>query len=122
MNARLVMKQYSEKNFESSRKIEKEKLNFGYQSTYITLMGLIVFLLLYYVWILNANATKGYTIRQLEETQKELKVELDRLNVKIAELDSLETMSSDELFQDMVPIEDPNYLVLKENVQFAFKD
>ena len=70
MNARLVMKQYSEKNFESSRKIEKEKLNFGYQSTYITLMGLIVFLLLYYVWILNANATKGYTIRQLEETQK----------------------------------------------------
>mgnify|MGYP001443665404 CR=1 FL=1 len=122
MNARLVMKQYSEKNFESSRKIEKEKLNFGYQSTYITLMGLIVFLLLYYVWILNANATKGYTIRQLEETQKELAVELDRLNVKIAELDSLETMSSDELFQDMVPIEDPNYLVLKENVQFAFKD
>ena len=85
-------------------------------------MGLIVFLLLYYVWILNANATKGYTIKQLEETQKELEVELDRLNVKIAELDSLETMSSDELFQDMVPIEDPNYLVLKENVQFAFKD
>ena len=122
MNARLVMKQYSEKNFESSRKIEKEKLNFGYQSTYITLMGLIVFLLLYYVWILNANATKGYTIRQLQETQKELEVELDRLNVKIAELDSLETMSSDELFQDMIPIEDPNYLVLKENVQFAFKD
>ena len=116
------MKQYQEKNFESLRKREKEKLNFGYQSTYITLMGLIVFLLLYYVWILNANATKGYTIIQLEKTQKELKVELDRLNVKIAELDSLETMSSDELFQDMVPIEDPNYLVLKDTVQFALKD
>ena len=116
------MKQYREKNFETQRKIEKEKLNFGYQSTYIALMWLIVFLLLYYVWIINANATKGYTIIQLEKTQKELKVELDRLNVKIAELDSLETMGSDEVFQDMVPIEDPNYLVLKENVQYAFKD
>ena len=122
VNARLVMKQYNEKLFSSARKLEKEKLHFWYQSTYITLLGLIVFLLLYYVWILNANATKGYMIKELENTQNELKVELDRLNVKIAELDSLETISSDEIFEQMLPIEDPNYLVLKENVQYVYKD
>ena len=116
------MKQYNEKLFSSARKLEKEKLHFWYQSTYITLLGLIVFLLLYYVWILNANATKGYMIKELENTQNELKVELDRLNVKIAELDSLETISSDEIFEQMLPIEDPNYLVLKENVQYVYKD
>ena len=120
MNARLVMKQYTERNFSSSRKIEKEKLNFWYQSTYITLLGLIVFLLLYYVWILNANATQGYTIRQLEKSQKTLKEELDRLDVKIAELDSLENISSDEVFDNMLPIEDPNYLVIKQWVQYVY--
>lgn len=114
------MKQYSEIPFSSQRKVEKEKLNFWYQSTYVTLLWLIVFLLLYYVWILNANATQGYTIIQLEKTQKELKIELDRLNVKIAEIDSLENISSNEIFQNMVPVEDPNYLVMKEAVQYVY--
>ena len=31
---------------------------FGINTTYIALFSIIVFLLLYYVWILNANATK----------------------------------------------------------------
>lgn len=85
-------------------------------------MGLIAFLLLYYVWILNANATQGYTIRKLEKSQNELKVELDRLDVKIAEIDSLNTIRADETFEDMVPVEDPNYLVIKEGVQYVYNN
>ncbi len=88
----------------------------------MTLMGLIAFLLLYYVWILNANATQGYTIRKLEKSQNELKVELDRLDVKIAEIDSLNTIRADETFEDMVPVEDPNYLVIKEGVQYVYNN
>lgn len=114
------MKQHPEIHFSSQRKREKEKLTFGYQSTYMTLLWLIGFLLLYYVWILNANATQGYSIRKLEKVQNELKVELDRLDVKIAELDSLENISSDELLQDMIPIEDPNYLVIKESDKYVY--
>lgn len=112
MNPKLVVRE-PQKNFFSRRKRDQEKLQFGYQSTYIALISVIGFLLIYYVWILNANATQGYTIRQLEKTQNELKVELDRLNVKIAELDSLDSVSSDELFDNMEAIEDPDYLVIK---------
>lgn len=122
MNPRLVMKEHPDVNFSSLRVKEKQKLNFGYQSTYMALIGLIAFLLLYYVWILNANATQGYTIRQLEKTQNELKVELDRLDVKIAELDSLDSIRSDESLKNMLPVEDPNYLVYKDGTQYVFNN
>lgn len=85
-------------------------------------MSIISFLLVYYVWILNANATQWYNIRQLEKTQNELKVELDRLNVKIAELESLDSVSSDDIFNNMEPIEDPDYLVIKEGVQYVYNN
>ncbi len=122
MNPRLIHKQHPDSHFDSLRKKEKAKLTFGYQSTYSALLGLIGFLLLYYVWILNANATQGYTIRQLEKTQNELKVELDRLDVKIAELDSLDSISAESALDNMVPVEDPDYLVYKEGVQYVFQN
>ncbi|NDK09967.1 hypothetical protein GW846_04255 [Candidatus Gracilibacteria bacterium] len=122
MNPRLIHKQHPDSHFSSMRKQEKEKLTFGYQSTYSALLGLIGFLLLYYVWILNANATQGYTIRQLEKNQNELKVELDRLNVKIAEIDSLDSIGAEDALNNMQQVEDPNYLVYKSNVQYVFKN
>lgn len=121
MNPRLVVRE-PQKNFFSRRKRDQEKLQFGYQSTYVALMSIISFLLVYYVWILNANATQWYNIRQLEKTQNELKVELDRLNVKIAELESLDSVSSDDIFNNMEPIEDPDYLVIKEGVQYVYNN
>jgi len=122
VNPRLIHKQHPDSHFSSMRKQEKEKLTFGYQSTYSALLGLIGFLLLYYVWILNANATQGYTIRQLEKNQNELKVELDRLNVKIAEIDSLDSIGAEDALNNMQQVEDPNYLVYKSNVQYVFKN
>jgi hypothetical protein len=108
-------------SFLSERKRNKEKLQFGYQSTYIALLGVIGFLLIYYVWILNANATQGYTIRELENIGTELKVELERLDVKIAELESSESISSDQNMQNMMEeYEDPNYLVIRDNVQYVY--
>lgn len=110
-------------SFLSKRKQNQDKLQFGYQSTYMILLGLIGFLLLYYVWILNANATQGYTIRELEDTQKELKVELERLDVKIAEIESSESIGSDKTLESiMEEYQDPNYLVIKENVQYVYNN
>jgi hypothetical protein len=109
------------KSFLSSRKKDKDKLQFGYQSTYIALLGVIGFLLIYYVWILNANATQWYTIRELENAGKELKVELERLDVKIAELESSQSISSDEGIQNMMEeYEDPNYLVIRDDIQYVY--
>ncbi len=122
MNPRLVMTQKQE-SFLAKRKQSKQKLQFGYQSTYIGLLGMIAFLLIYYVWILNANATQGYTIRELENIQKEYKVELERLDVQIAELESTGSVWSDETLQEiMEQYEDPNYLVIKENVQYVYNN
>lgn len=108
-------------SFLADRKRNKEKLQFGYQSTYMILLGLIGFLLIYYVWILNANATQWFAIRDLENTQKQLKVELDRLDVKIAEIESSRSIESDETLRwIMEEYEDPDYLVYKENIQYVF--
>lgn len=122
MNPRLVMNRQSE-SFLAERKRNKEKLQFGYQSTYMILLGLIGFLLIYYVWILNANATQWFAIRDLENTQKQLKVELDRLDVKIAEIESSRSIESDETLKwIMEEYEDPDYLVIKDNVQYVYNN
>ena len=121
MNPRLVLRDIPSK-FSSNRKKEKENLRFGYASTYFTLLAMITFLLIYYVWTLNANATQGYNIRALQQTQTELKIELERLDVKIAEIESLDTITSDPLFENMVPIEDPDYVVIRSDVQYVYND
>lgn len=121
MNPKLILRD-KPSHFSSERKREKEKLNFGFTSTYVTIASIIAFLLIYYVWILNANATQGYNIRQLEKNQNELKVELDRLDVKIAELESLDTITSDDIIDDMVPVEDPDYLVIRSDVQYVYNN
>lgn len=108
------------KNFYSKRKEEKEKFNFWITSTYITMLSLISLLLLYYVWILNANATKWYNIRELERESRELMMEKSQLKVKIAELESLTTILQDDDLKNMEKVEDPDYLVIKEDVQYVF--
>ena len=77
-------------------------------------------MLLYYVWILNVNATKGYNIKELEIEKKQLLMEKELLDVKIAELESLSTILSDDDLQNMERIDNPSYLVVKENVQYVY--
>lgn len=121
MNARLIMN-HTSKNFSSKRIKEQEKTRSGFQSTYIGLVWCICFLLIYYVISLNTSATLGYDIRNLENVQNELKIELDRLEVKIAEIESLDTISSDDIYDMMVPSDDPDYLVIKEGVQYVYNN
>ncbi len=121
MNNKVVFKSPS-KDFLSKRKKEKEKLEFWFNSTYTILASVIWFLIIYYVWILNANATKGYNIRQLERQQTELLLEQERLEVKIAELESLSNILSDEELDDMEKVEEPDYLVIKENESYVYND
>lgn len=46
---------------------------------------MIALLGIYYVWILNANATKGYNIRTLQATNRELSFQENLLDIHIAE-------------------------------------
>ena len=108
------------RSFSSKRKTEKDQFDFWVTSTYIALLSLISLLLLYYVWILNVNATKGYNIRELEIEKKTLLMEKELLDVKIAELESLSTILSDNDLQNMNKIEDVDYLVIKDDIQYVY--
>lgn len=119
MNSRIVTKDFTQ-NYFSNRKREKEKFTFWLNSTYIALLGIISILLLYYVWMLNANATQWYALVQLEIEKNKLLMEKAKLDVQIAELDSLSNIMSDEDLKNMEKIENPDYLVIKDNVQYTY--
>lgn len=105
-------------NFYSQRKRDKEKYQFGLTSTYILMLSFISILLLYYVWMLNANATKWESIRQLDIQVQQLKLERELLDVRIADLESLDAVWEEGY--DMEKIENPDYLVIKDDVNYVY--
>lgn len=121
MDQKVVMKDFS-RNFFSKRKKEKEKFNFWVNYTYIALLSIIIGLLLYYVWILNVNATKWYDIIELELQKSNLLMEKQRLTVKIAELESLSNIMTEEDNRRMEKVDNPNFLVIKDNVQYVYNN
>jgi len=46
---------------------------------------MIALLGIYYVWVLNQNATKGYNIRNLQVQNRELSFQENLLDIRIAE-------------------------------------
>jgi hypothetical protein len=71
--------------------------------------------------LLNASATQGYTIKDLEAEKNKLLMEKAKLDVQIAELDSLSNIINPANLKDMEKIGDPNYLVIRGNVQYTYK-
>lgn len=121
MSTKVVIKNFKE-SFSSKRKKEKESFNIWLTSTYLIMLSVIAWLLLYYVWILNVNATKGYNIRQLEIEKRELLIEKELLDVQIAELESLSNILKDDDTKNMEKVENPDYLVIKEWVQYVYNN
>ena len=113
-----VMTTNLKNNFYSQRKKDKDKFQVWVTSTYIIMLSFISVLLLYYVWMLNANATKWENIRQLTNQMEQLKLERQRLDVRISEVESLDTIDQDR--KDMENIENPDYLVIKDNVNYVY--
>jgi len=108
-------------SFFSKRKQSKESLEMGVNSTYIILLSLMSILLLYYVWILNVNATKWYDIRELEQTKRELSIQKELLKVQLSDLESLSNIESDtSLIENMENVDDPDYIIMKKWVQYVY--
>ncbi len=121
MSQKIVVEDFS-RNFFSKRKKEKEKFNFWVTYTYVALLVIIILLFLYYVWILNVNATKWYDIIELELQKRNLLMEKERLDMKIAELESLTNIMNDSDLKNMEKVNDPNFLVIKDDVQYVYND
>lgn len=84
------------------------------------MLGFVASLLIYYVWILNVNATQGYNIRQLQNEKRALLLEKELLDVKIAELESLDNILNSDDIQDMEKVENPDFIVIKNDTQYVY--
>lgn len=121
MKEKIISQDFS-KNFYSKRKKAKEKFNFWVNSTYLSLLSIITILLLHYVWILNINATQWYNIIQLNLEKSDLMKEKEKLDLKIAEIQSLSEIMSEENKQNMEKVTDPDFLVIKNDVQYVYNE
>ncbi len=68
---------------------------------------------MYYVWILNQNATKGYNVRELQVKNRELSFQENLLDIRIAEGQSIGSVMGGAVISYMQPVERPEFLVMK---------
>lgn len=110
--------------FISKRWKEKQNIKFDISFTYVIMIGFIFLLLIYYIWIINTNATKWFSIRQLEQEKKNLMIQKEQLEVKIANLESLDWIKDEnmESVENMEKVENPDYLVIKEWVNYVYNN
>ena len=119
MNPKSILKDYKA-NFHSKRKTRREEISFWIKSTYVFMLSVITFSLIYYVWILNINATQGYSIIQLEKEKRLLLLESELIDVKIAELESLDNILNSNDMENMEKVEDPGFIVIKNDTQYVY--
>jgi type VI protein secretion system component VasK len=110
--------------FVSKRWKEKQNIKFDISFTYIIMIGFIFILLIYYIWIINTNATKWFNIRDLEQQKKNLMIEKEQLEVKIANLESLDWIKDENMenVENMEKVENPDYLVIKDGVNYVYNN
>jgi hypothetical protein len=116
MNANLLVMKKGNIPFFSERKTTRENFKLSLRETYILAMGLIGVLGIYYVFVLNANATKGYSIRTLEIARKQYNFEENLLGIKIAEAEALSTVTNSSLVRTMEDIDSPRYIILQDSL------
>ena len=82
------------------------------QSTVLLMVSIGTLILLLALLILfheNANATKGYRLRKLEQQRSQLLLEEEVLKMQIAEEQALGKLQDDRRIQAMVPLTKPLY-------------
>ncbi len=83
------------------------------QSTMLLMVSIGALILLLAVLILfheNANATKGYSLRKLENKRSVLLLEQEVFNMRIADAQSLEKLQNDEQILNMRPYTKARYV------------
>lgn len=72
--------------------------------------ALILMLALLILFHENANATKGYSLRKLENQRSVLLLQQELLNMQIAEAQALESLQNDTQIARMIPFKNPKYV------------
>jgi hypothetical protein len=114
MNANVLVAKKWHIPFFSERKAARENFRFTFTQVYIVLIALITVLGVYYVWILNLNATKGYNVRDLQLKYRELSFQENLLDIRIAEGQSIGSVLSSNIINTMQDVSNPHFLVTEK--------
>lgn len=106
------MSRFSQTIFSSVRKTRTAA---AFLSRNVMWVNLVLFLMviscsLAYVVKVNASATKGYQIRELETVISQLKLDNQAMQVKIAEVRSMDNIAAKVPMLGMVKAETPQYV------------
>lgn len=121
MNANVLVAKKWHLSFFSERRLARENFRLSFTQAYILAIILIACLGIYYIWILNQNATKGYQIRELQGQYRELTFQENLLDIRIAEGKSIDAIMSAPIIESMQTVDLPSFLVMKE-AQFTLKN
>lgn len=110
----------TKKQVYSNRKKRKDEMDFWVSSTFSYLIGFIVISFIYLIWSLNTWATQWYEIRDLERDKQNLLLQKETLETKIYNLESLETIEKSESKEQMEEIKDPDFIVIRNWINYAF--
>lgn len=80
----------------------------------VSIGALILILALLILFHQNANATKGYLLRNLEKERSQLLLEQEVLNMQVAKAQAMEKIEQDRQIQTMVPVRNPQYTTQEE--------
>ncbi len=69
-----------------------------------------------YIAQVNASATKGYAVRELKEKNGELRHERDRLDIRIARLRSVDSVTARQSFLGLKKIERVTFVKIGSDV------
>ncbi|MBP9779731.1 hypothetical protein KBD33_03875 [Candidatus Gracilibacteria bacterium] len=121
MNANVLVAKKGHISFFSERKAAREHFRLSFTQTYVLAIMMIACLGVYYVWILNQNATKGYNIRNLQMSYRDLLFKENLLDIRIAEGRSIDSIINSPVVARMENVEKPLFLVLKDS-RFTLPD
>lgn len=116
MNANVLVAKKWHIPFFSERKAARENYRLTFTQTYILAIIMIALLGVYYVWILNENATKWYNIRTLQSKNRELSFQENLLDIRIAEGQAVSVIMSAPVVAGMQNVEAPAFLVTKDTI------
>lgn len=78
-------------------------------------------LLVYYAFVQNQNATRGYNIRTLQVETKALQLKENLLDIRIAEARSIDAVMNAEIIKKMQDSNNSSFLVMKDT-QFTMNN
>lgn len=102
------------------KKTLSQRIEFGKTSlTFFTII-LIAVVSLVYLAHANQNATKGYVLKELEQSRAELMTKNEILDMQTAQAKSLGTLGSDKKISSMVKADAPTFV--RGDTAIASKD